>query len=71
MRTKESFLSRSGMRLKEVSLEMESDYNGLKSFIASLDTFPAVLNIESLETEKNKKILPKVESRLHSKFMVL
>jgi hypothetical protein len=73
MQTKESFISRSGMRLKEVSpvMEMESDYNALKSFIASLDTFPAVLNIESLETKRNEKNLPKVESRLHLKVMVL
>jgi Tfp pilus assembly protein PilO len=73
MRTKERFISRSGMRLKEVSLimEMESDYNALKSFIASLGTFPAVLDIESLETKRNEKILPKVESRLHLKVMVL
>jgi Tfp pilus assembly protein PilO len=73
MRTKERFISRGGMRLKEVSLimEMESDYNALKSFIASLGTFPAVLDIESLETKRNEKILPKVESRLHLKVMVL
>jgi Tfp pilus assembly protein PilO len=73
MRTKERFISRSGMRLKEVSLimEMESDYDALKNFIASLGTFPAVLDIESLETKRNEKILPKVESRLHLKVMVL
>jgi Tfp pilus assembly protein PilO len=73
MRTKERFINRSGMRLKEVSLimEMESDYDALKSFIASLGTFPAVLDIESLETKRNEKILPKVESRLHLKVMVL
>ena len=71
MRTKESFISRSGMRLKEVSLEMESDYNALKSFVAALGSFPAVLDIESLETKRNEKILPKVESRLHLKVMVL
>ena len=37
MRTKERFIKRSGMRLKEVSLimEMESDYDALKNFIAS------------------------------------
>ena len=73
MRTTERFINRSGMRLKEVSLvmEMESDYDALKSFIASLGTFPAVLDIESLETKRNEKILPKVESRLHLKVMVL
>ena len=73
MRTSEKTLNRSGMRLKEVSLvmEMESDYDALKSFIASLDTFPAVLDIESLVTKRNEKILPKVESRLHLKVMVL
>ena len=73
MRTKEKFINRSGMRLKEVSLimEIESDYDALKSFIASLGTFPAVLDIESLETTRNEKILPKVESRLHLKVMVL
>jgi len=73
MRTSEKTLNRSGMRLKEVSLvmEMESDYDALKNFIASLDTFPAVLDIESLATKRNEKILPKVESRLHLKVMVL
>jgi Tfp pilus assembly protein PilO len=73
MRTKEKFINRSGMRLKEVSLimEMESEYNALKSFIASLGSFPAVLDIESLETRRNEKILPKVESRLHLKVLVL
>ena len=73
MRTKERFINRSGMRLKEVSLimEMESEYDALKSFISSLGTFPAVLDIESLETKRNEEILPKVESRLHLKVMVL
>ena len=73
MRTSEKTLSLSGMRLNEVSpvMEMESDYDALKSFIASLDTFPAVLDIESLVTKRNEKILPKVESRLHLKVMVL
>mgnify|MGYP001409765888 CR=1 FL=1 len=73
MRTSERFVNRSGMRLKEVSLimEMECDYDALKNFITSLDTFPAVLDIESLETKRNEKILPKVESRLHLKVMVL
>ena len=73
MRTKERFVNRGGMRLKEVSLimEMESDYNALKSFVAALGTFPAVLDIESLETKRNEKNLPKVESRLHLKVMVL
>ena len=39
MRNRERFIKRSGMRLKEVSLvmEMESDYDALKSFIASLE----------------------------------
>ena len=73
MRTSEKTLNHSGMRLKEVSLvmEMESDYDALKNFIASLDTFPAVLDIESLATKRNEKILPKVESRFHLKVMVL
>ncbi len=73
MRTKERSINRSGMRLKEVSLvmEMESDYDALKSFVASLGTFPAILDIESLVTKRNEKILPKVESRLHLKVMVL
>jgi hypothetical protein len=73
MRTSEKTLRLSGMRLKEVSpvMEMESDYDVLKSFIASFDTFPAVLDIESLVTKRNEKILPKVESRLHLKVMVL
>ena len=73
MRTSEKTLNHSGMRLKEVSLvmEMESDYDALKKFIASLDAFPAILDIESLATKRNEKILPKVESRLHLKVMVL
>jgi hypothetical protein len=73
MRNRERFIKRSGMRLKEVSLvmEMESDYDALKNFIASLDTFPAVLDIESLATKRDEKILPKNESRLHLKVMVL
>jgi hypothetical protein len=68
-----NFLNRSGIELKEVSLvlEMESDYDALKNFITSLDTFPAVLDIESLATKRNEKILPKVESRFHLKVMVL
>ncbi len=73
MRTSERFVSRSGLRLKEVSLimEMESDYDALKNFIASLGNSPAVIDIESLETKRVEKILPKVESRLHLKVMVL
>jgi hypothetical protein len=73
MRTTERFINRSGMKLKEVSLvmEMESDYDALKSFIASLGSFPAVLDIESLVTKRNEKNLSKVKSRLHLKVMVL
>jgi hypothetical protein len=33
--------------------------------------FPAVLDIESLETKRKEKNLPKVESCLHFKVMVL
>ena len=73
MRTSERFVKRSGLRLKEVSLimEMESDYDALKKFIGSLGNSPAVIDIESLETKRVEKILPKVESRLHLKVMVL
>ena len=52
-------------------MEMESDYDALKNFIASLGNSPAVIDIESLETKRVEKILPKVESRLHLKVMVL
>ncbi len=73
MRTTEKFVNRSGLRLKEVSLimEMESDYDALKNFVASLGNSTAVIDIESLETKRVEKILPKVESRLHLKVMVL
>ncbi|MBT3922837.1 MAG: hypothetical protein HOF21_09710 [Nitrospina sp.] len=73
MKTSEKNLSRAGLRLKEVSLvmEIESDYNALKSFVASLKDFPAVITVESLETTRNEKILPKLESRLHIKVIVL
>ena len=52
-------------------MKMESDYEAFKKFIESVDTFPAVLDIESLATKRNEKILPKVEPRLHLKVMVL
>ncbi|MBT5472467.1 MAG: hypothetical protein HOK41_17825 [Nitrospina sp.] len=73
MQTSEKFVNRSGLRLKEVSLimEMESDYDALKNFIASLGKSTAVIDIESLETKRVEKILPKIESRLHLKVMVL
>ncbi len=73
MKTSERNLSRAGLRLKEVSLvmEIESDYDALKNFVASLKNFPAVITIQSLETTRDEKILPKLESRLHIKVIVL
>lgn len=73
MKTSEKKFSRAGLRLKEVSLimEIESDYNSLKSFVGSLKNFPAVITIQSLETNRNEKILPKLDSRLHIKVIVL
>ena len=73
LKTNERRLSRAGLRLKEVSLvmEIESDYDSLKNFIASLKNFPAVITIQSLETTRDEKILPKLESRLHIKVIVL
>jgi Tfp pilus assembly protein PilO len=73
IKTSENNLSRAGLRLKEVSLvmEVESDYNALKKFLVSLKNLPAVITIQSLETTRNEKILPKLESRLHIKVIVL
>ncbi len=73
LRSSERFVKRGIMRLKEVSLimEMEGEYTALKNFVDSLGTFPAVLHIESLEAKRNEKILPKIESRLHLKVLVL
>ena len=73
MKTSERRIKQAGLRLKEVSLilEIESDYNALKKFVASLKNFPAVITIESLETTWDEKILPKLESRLHIKVIVL
>jgi len=73
MRTSERYVNRSGLRVKEVSLimEMESEYEALKNFIGSLGNSTAIIDIESLETKRVEKILPKVESRLHLKVMVL
>lgn len=69
----EKNLSRAGLLLKEVSLlmDVESDYDALKNFIGSLKNLPAVITIESLETTRNEAILPKLESRLHIKVIVL
>jgi Tfp pilus assembly protein PilO len=73
IKSSETNLSRAGLRLKEVSLiiEVESDYDALKSFIASLKDLPAVITIQSLETTRDEKLLPKLESRLHIKVIVL
>lgn len=73
IKTSENSLSRAGLNLKEVSLVMdiESDYDALKKFVTSLRDFPAVITIQSLETTRNEKILPKLESRLHIKVIVL
>jgi septal ring factor EnvC (AmiA/AmiB activator) len=73
MRSSEKLVKRGSLKLKEVSLfmDMEADFDALKNFIDSLGTFSAVLDIESLETKRNEKNLPKVESRLHLKVMVL
>jgi hypothetical protein len=73
MKTSERKFSRAGLNLKEVSLIMkiESDFSALKSFIGALKNFPAVITIESLETSRDEKILPNLESRLHIKVVVL
>lgn len=71
--TNERSVFQAGLNLKEVSLvmEVESDYDSLKKFITSFKNFPAVITIQSLETLRNEKILPKLESRLHIKVVVL
>ena len=73
LKTSERKLSRAGLRLKEVSLvmEIESDYDALKNFVTALKNFPAVITIQSLETNRDEKILPKLDSRLHIKVIVL
>lgn len=73
MRSSEKQVKRGELKLKEVSLimDMEADFDALKNFIDSLETFSAVLEIESLATKRNEKILPKVESELHLKVIVL
>jgi len=73
IKTSEENLSRAGLDLKEVSLlmDVESDYDALKNFIASLKNLRAVISIESLETTRDEAILPKLESRLHIKVIVL
>ena len=73
IKTNERTVSQAGLNLKEVSLvmEVESDYDALKKFVTSFKNFPAVITIQSLETLRNEKILPKLESRLHIKVVVL
>ncbi len=73
IKTSENNLFRGGLQLKEVSLvmEVESDFDALKNFINSLKNLPAVITIQSLETTREEKILPKLESRLHIKVIVL
>ena len=73
IKTSEENLSRAGLHLKEVSLlmEVESDYDALKKFIGSLKNLRAVITIDSLETTRDEAILPKLESRLHIKVIVL
>ncbi|MBC8288538.1 MAG: hypothetical protein H8E42_13790, partial [Nitrospinae bacterium] len=73
IKTSERNLSRAGLRLKEISLilEVESDYDSLKKFVTSLKEFPAYMTIQSLETNRDEKILPKLDSRLHIKVIVL
>lgn len=73
IKTRERSFSRAGLRLKEVSLvmEVESDFNALINFVASLKDFPAVISVQSFETSRVEKILPKLDSRLHIKVIVL
>lgn len=73
IRSSEKLVKRGSLKLKEVSLfmDMEADFDALKNFIDFLGTISAVLEIESLVTKRNEKILPKAESRLHLKVMVL
>ncbi len=73
IKTTEKNLSQAGLHLKEVSLlmDVESDYDALKKFIGALKNLPAIITIESLEATRKEKILPKLESRLHIKAIVL
>ena len=73
MRSSEKLVKRGSLKLKEVSLfmDMEAEFDALRNFIDFLSTIPAVIEIESLETKRNEKILPKVESKLHLKVIVL
>jgi cob(I)alamin adenosyltransferase len=73
MRSSRKLVKRGSLKLKEVSLfmDMEADFEALKKFIDYLGTISAVLEIESLVTTRNEKILPKVESKLHLKVIVL
>lgn len=73
IKTNERSISQAGLNLKEVSLvmEVEGDFDALKKFVTSFKNFPAVITIQSLETIRDEKILPKLGSRLHIKVIVL
>ncbi|MEE9258359.1 MAG: hypothetical protein V3U37_02350 [Nitrospinaceae bacterium] len=73
LRTAEKTLARGNMRFLELSLilEMQSDYQSLKNFIASLQRFSAILWIQSLSTKRNAAILPEIEIQLHLKVISL
>ncbi|PIQ98206.1 MAG: hypothetical protein COV67_00150 [Nitrospinae bacterium CG11_big_fil_rev_8_21_14_0_20_56_8] len=73
IRTKEKSVRRGNLNIREMSVIMtiHSDYEALRVYLMTLETFPAVLWIRSLETTRNVEILPKIETRLYLKLFVI
>jgi len=73
IRIKEKEFKRGKVDIKELSLilVLNSDYNSLKRYMASLKEFPVVLGVKSLETRRDEDIMPLVETRLFLKLFLL
>lgn len=73
MRIRDRSLRRGKLQMKEISLilELRCGYRAMKHFLEFLDSYPALLSIESLEIVRNDEILPDIENRLHIKIFSL
>ncbi len=55
----------------QVNMTIRSDYNSLIRFVESLESIPAIISLEHVETSRLEEILPQVESRLRMELYVL
>lgn len=61
---KEIVSSKDGYLVLPVQIEMEGEYEEISRYLGALENKDSIVTVESLELERDKKILPKVPASL-------